>query len=186
MFLGSFSPIHCRFTVALVGTFCIILAVLAGYGFCFLFGWKMTEMTNTIIILILGIGVDDMFVICNAVDQTPLDLPASKRIKLAMRHAGPSITITSLTDCLAFFIGSTSSLLAIKAFCIFTGVTIIMLYFTVITVFLSAVVYDTRRVAANRRDACGLCFCKEDSKICCSGKLLNPKQQIYSKIKEKV
>ena len=65
-------------------------------------------MSGVIPILILGIGVDDMFVICNAIDQQPFNLPAEERVKKAMSHAGPSITITSITDGIAFFIGSTS------------------------------------------------------------------------------
>ena len=47
----------------------MLLSVAAGFGVCFLYDWKGTEMSGVIPILILGIGVDDMFVICNAIDQ---------------------------------------------------------------------------------------------------------------------
>ena len=67
-FLGSCSPIHCRVTVAMTGVFCVLLSCIAGFGICFIYNWKMTELTNTMPVLILGIGVDDMFVICNAID----------------------------------------------------------------------------------------------------------------------
>ena len=136
-------------------------------------------------VLMLGIGVDDMFVVCNALDQQSFDLPVSERIKRAMMHAGPSITITSVTDCIAFFIGSTSSLPAVQAFCIFCGVTVIMLYTCVITLFLSVLVFDTHRVAARRGDCCGLCFCAEDTVLCFRGRFLSPLMRKFSKLDDK-
>ena len=84
LFLGSCSPIHCRLTVALTGIFCVLLSCITGFGIVFLYDWKLTELSNTMPVLILGIGVDDMFVICNAIDQTPFDLPASERFKRGM------------------------------------------------------------------------------------------------------
>ena len=80
----------------------------AGFGICYLYDWKGTELTNIIPVLVLGIGVDDMFVICNALDQSPFKKSTKERFIECMRHAGPSITITSLTDALAFISGTTS------------------------------------------------------------------------------
>ena len=184
VFLGSFSPIHCRLVVALTGVMTVLLACLSGFGICLLYGWKITELNNVLPVLMLGIGVDDMFVICNAVDQQPLTLPASERIKRGMLHAGPSITITSLTDAIAFFIGSTSSLLSVKAFCVYCGVTVIMLYSCVITFFLSVLVCDVHRVERRGKECCGLCCCAEDSAICCSGRFLTPLQREFSGIQD--
>ena len=113
-------------------------------------------------------------------------MPPSERIKRGMQHAGPSITITSLTDCMAFFIGSTSSMLAIKSFCIFCGVTVIMLYLTVITIFLCVVVWDTHRVAHRGKECCGFCYCGEDSYMFCSGRFLTPNQRKYSNLEPTV
>ena len=73
LFLGSCSPIHCRLTLALVGIVCIFLSYLAGFGLCFINDLEVTNIHNLIPFLLLGIGVDDMFVLCNAVDQTSLD-----------------------------------------------------------------------------------------------------------------
>lgn len=67
-FLGSCSPIHCRLIVALTGVLCVLLACASGFGICYIYGWKGTELISVLPVLILGIGVDDMFVICNAID----------------------------------------------------------------------------------------------------------------------
>lgn len=143
LFLGSCSPIQCRLILALAGVFCVLLSATCGEAICYMTDWKGTEFTQVLPILMLGIGVDDMFVVCNAIDQTSFDLSAEERVKRGMRHAGPSITITSLTDAIAFFIGSNSSLLAISSMCTMAGVMVILLYTSVLTIFLPFVVWDT-------------------------------------------
>ena len=109
IFLGSCSPIHCRLLVMVSGILCIILSTFAGNYIGFKLGYLMNDTHYAMPFLTLGIGVDDIFVICNAFDQTPLDLPASERIKRAMRNSGPSITITSLTNSFAFLVGVSST-----------------------------------------------------------------------------
>ena len=66
--LGSFSPIHCRVSLALVGVIIIVLSVLAGQDICITLGYEKTKVHAVLIILMLGIGVDDMFIILNALD----------------------------------------------------------------------------------------------------------------------
>ena len=61
----------------------------------------------------LGIGIDDMFVVCNSLDQIPLYLTARERLEKAMQFAGPSITISSITNAMAFLSGAMSSLPAL-------------------------------------------------------------------------
>ena len=94
----------------------------------------------------MSIGVENMFVICTAVDQTSLDNDAYIRIHEALSHAGPSLTITSLTTCFAFASGMLSSLEALRSFCLFATVCVAILYMSSMTLFLAVVIWDTRRV----------------------------------------
>ena len=110
IFLGGCSPIHCRLLVILSGMIIILLSIYTGNLFSFLLGFKLNDAHNAIPILMIGIGVDDMFVICNSLDQTSLNLSPMNRIRIAMRNAGPSITITSFTNSLAFLGGANSQL----------------------------------------------------------------------------
>ena len=105
-----------------------------------------------------------------------------ERITDALGHSGPAITITSLTNALAFAFGGTTTLLALRSFCMFASVCIIMLFLLVNTVFLSVVVWDTRRVEGKTKECCGLCMCDEDTFLCCGGKLASQKQREYSGI----
>ena len=69
LFLGSMSPLHSRIFIVGLGLGCIGVACAAGFGLCFQYGWLQTEITQILPPMMLGIGVDDMFVICNAIDQ---------------------------------------------------------------------------------------------------------------------
>merc|ERR1712157_499038 len=96
--------------------------------------------------LLAGIGADDIYIIANAIDQTPFFKPTEERIVDAVRRAGPSITITATTVVLAFIIGSITSLIALRSFCQFAAACMLMLYFCMLTIFLSMMVWDTERV----------------------------------------
>ena len=125
--------------------------------------------------LLIGIGVDDMFVVTNAIDQTPYHLTPEERLRDGMAHAGPSITITSLTNILAFYFGSSTKLPALSEFCIFACLCVLCLYLAVLTIFLSIMAWDVKRVHRRKRECCGLCCCSEDSVICCRGYFLSDK-----------
>ena len=88
-------------------------------------------MHNLIPFLLLGIGIDDMFVIMQCFDnlsgaERSEEIPAV--ISVTMRRAGVAITVTSLTDFLAFAIGGTTVLPALRSFCIFCAVGLIVVY----------------------------------------------------------
>ena len=68
LFLGSCSPTHCRLILAIVGIFCVVLACTCGEAICYVTGWLNSDFFAVLPILMLGIGVDDMFVVCNAID----------------------------------------------------------------------------------------------------------------------
>lgn len=180
-FLGSCSPTHCRLVVALGGTISIILSFFAGFGLLYYFGFEASTFHSWLPFLMMSIGVEHMFVICNAVDQTDLKNQAFLRIHEALSHAGPSITISSLATTIAFVIAATvSSLEALRSFCFFAAVCVAINYITSMTFFLAFVVWDTRRVAARKKECFGACGCAETSRLFCKGKLASQKQREYS------
>ena len=77
--IGGMSPVHFRSATAMVGMTCILLSITSGYGIALALGWKTTKFHAIIPFMIMGIGVDDMFVIVNTIDQTP-DHNGSKAI----------------------------------------------------------------------------------------------------------
>ena len=97
----------------------------------------------------------------------------------ALSHAGPAIPITSLTTASAFALGMMSSLEALRSFCLFATVCIVVQYLSMMTLFLAAVVWDTQRVSNFRKDCLGACCCAEDSIFFCKGKLVSQAQREY-------
>ena len=66
--LGSCSPIHCRSVSAIIGLICVLLASTSGYALSFASGKLISRMHGILPFMLLGIGVDDMFVIVNSID----------------------------------------------------------------------------------------------------------------------
>jgi len=145
LFMGSCSPIHFRSAAAGITLLCVGLSFGASNGLAYLVGGKTAGIHNLLPFLLFGIGVDDMFVISSNIDQTDPRLPVEKRMMIGMQHAGSSITITSFTNAIAFFLGCTSSLDALSSFCFFAGLGVIMLFLSSISVFSAFMVWDIRR-----------------------------------------
>nr|CAD7196796.1 unnamed protein product [Timema douglasi] len=103
--------------VSLVGQ-----AILASYGLCFYMGFFWGPIHPILPFLLLGVGIDNTFVIVQCVDNIKqndkgVDIP--DRIALALEKAGVSITITSLTDILAFAVGTSSILVILSTITLF-------------------------------------------------------------------
>ncbi len=68
--------------------------------------------------------------------------PLHERMGLSMKHAGVAITITTVTDLMAFGIGATTVLPALSHFCIFASFGIFFVFFYMITFFFGWFVLD--------------------------------------------
>ena len=84
-----------------------------------------------------------MYVICEAIDHTVLEKTPYQRVHEALSTAGPAITITTATTAFAFALGMISSIDALRSFCLFATVCILIQYLSMMTLFLAAVVWDT-------------------------------------------
>jgi len=179
LMMGGCSPIHFRSGAAAIAIFCVILSYLASSGLAFYMGLKITGVHNLLPFLLIGIGVDDMFIIAYSIDQTEPTLPCNERIRVALTHSGTSITITSITNSVAFFLGAFTQLEALRSFCIFAGLGVLFLYAASLTIFTAFMVWDIKRQVKRKGDCKGACKCKENSILCCRGYFLTPKQKRY-------
>ncbi|CAM9178357.1 unnamed protein product [Choristocarpus tenellus] len=69
-----------------------------------------------------------MIIIVAAYDHMDINLPIPERVGKALSRVGLSITYTSLTDFLAFMLGSMISLPAVEYFCFYAGTAILFDY----------------------------------------------------------
>jgi patched domain-containing protein len=72
-------------------------------------------------VCVAGIGIDDTFVMLAAWRRTPITLPVPERMGRMLAEAAVSITITSVTDVLSFWIGLASTFPSVQIFCLYTG-----------------------------------------------------------------
>lgn len=95
-------------------------------------------------------GLDDTFIMLAAWRKTNPAESVESRMGEALSEAAVSITITSLTDFLAFCAGAIVPLPAVRTFCICTGVAVLMDLFYQLTFCGSVMVLTGRREASNR------------------------------------
>lgn len=135
----------------------VMAAGLAAYGVNSGFGVPFTSLSQILPFILIGIGVDDMFVIVASLDHTDENLPVEERIALALKRCGVSVTYTSLTNFFAFMLGSTSSLPAVRGFCLYAGTAILFDFVLQMTAFVALVTMDLNRQAAGKMDWCCCC-----------------------------
>ncbi|XP_023328081.1 Niemann-Pick C1 protein [Eurytemora carolleeae] len=164
--LGKFNFVQTRPGLSSVGLGCYGLAILTSYGFCSGIGLVFSPLHSVIPFLIMGLGVDDMFVIMQSLDN--LDAKGGtalwsieRKIAETMKLGGVAITITSFTDLIAFAIGAITVLPALKSFCLFCAVGIASVYFYTATIFVAFLSIDERRIRAKRNGMCPLIVHKD-------------------------
>lgn len=159
LILGRNAPctgcLHSRVLLGIGGVGLIMLSMGAGYGLCSALGIDFTTLQSILPFILIGIGVDDMLVITAAFDRVtrihPND-PVEERIRKAYARCGPSISLTSVTDFAAFALGAVSKLPAIRFFCLYAAVSIMMTYLLMCTAFAAMLAADARRQDAGRLD----------------------------------
>jgi predicted RND superfamily exporter protein len=151
---------HANLALFCVG--CVLLAVWCGFGIVIWCGVPYTFVVNSAIFLLLGLGVDDAFVIMAAVNrgmrETP-DLEVPELMGRALAVAGASILLTSVTDFVAFAVGSTTSVRALEYYCLFSAVAVMVDFVFQITLFVVAAQYDVRRRRRTEPDCSNCCCC---------------------------
>ncbi|XP_046405752.1 patched domain-containing protein 3-like [Ischnura elegans] len=154
--LGRCNMIGQRVYLSLFGVSVVGQSIFASYGLCFYLNFFYGPIHPILPFLLLGIGVDDMFVIVQALDnlsvaEKRLDVP--EKVGCALMRAGASITVTSVTDIAAFAIGTTTVMPSLRSFCVFAAFGIFFLYIFELTFFVSCVCIDEFRMKA-KRDGC--------------------------------
>ncbi|XP_026800540.2 patched domain-containing protein 3 [Pangasianodon hypophthalmus] len=154
----AFSVISCmrldnvrnRLWVAFVGVISAGLAVISSFGLLLYAGVPFVITVANSPFLILGIGVDDMFIMLAKWQQTNVRDSVEKRMADTYKEAAMSITITTLTNVLGFYIGLMSDFASVQIFCLYTSTAIIFCFLYNITFFGGFLALNGRREAGNR------------------------------------
>ncbi|PFX34173.1 Protein patched-like 2 [Stylophora pistillata] len=113
--LGKFfNPLTGHSLLAVAGVFAVGLGILAGLGLGMWFRVPFVSFVGILPFLVLGIGIDDMFIMVDELDRLPRDLSTPKKIKAVMRHTGTTVTMTTITDLVAFAVSTSTSFPAVR------------------------------------------------------------------------
>ena len=110
--LGRFNCVEQRALLTLAGVSGVIMGLVMSWGLCSAIGLFFGPMHNVLPFLLLGIGIDDMFVIVqcwdvldtkyktrrNTKERQEESIPLPERFGRTMSSAGAAITVTSFTD----------------------------------------------------------------------------------------
>ncbi|XP_072269506.1 patched domain-containing protein 3-like [Pyxicephalus adspersus] len=111
------------------------LAIMASFGLLLVCKVPFARIVTNAPFLILGVGVDNMFIIISCWKQTKVTSTLDERMADTYQEAAVSITITTLTDVLAFYIGIMTHFPSVQSFCIYTGTALVFCYIYCITFF---------------------------------------------------
>ncbi|XP_046483192.1 patched domain-containing protein 3 [Neodiprion pinetum] len=153
--LSRFNWVEWRFCLTSAGLMCVGGAFIIAVGICSLAGVPYGPVHTSLPFMLMGLGVDDIFVMMAAWDQLHSNeqnhvRPVTERIALMLSHAGSSIFITSLTDVVAFVIGASTILPSLQSFCIYAAVGVFVTFLLQITFFVAFFTLDTKRIEAKR------------------------------------
>ncbi|XP_028822268.1 patched domain-containing protein 3-like [Denticeps clupeoides] len=136
--------------VASVGVLSAGLAVLSSFGLMLYIGVPFVITVVNSPFLILGIGVDDMFIMISNWQQTAVSDPVPKRMADTYKEAAMSITITTVTDIIGFYVGLMTDFRSVQAFCLYTSTSIFFCYLYNVTFFGAFLALNGRREGSNR------------------------------------
>eukprot|EP01083_Nonionella_stella_P206387 750752_1 len=158
--LGGISCIHSRPLLATSSIFILICALIFGFGISGYLGMKFSTLVFVVPFLLLGVGVDDMIIIVDTLNRTPLpdkfdkDNARAKQLGLALQHSGVSISLTSFCSVVAFAVGSITDLPGLEYFCMFAAWSFLGMYILQFLLFVPLLVFDNERIYANRNFCC--------------------------------
>lgn len=142
-----------RGTLSFAAVFAVGLGIASSLGLGSAIGLFASPLTNIYPFLLLAIGIDNAFVLTYTFDMMgDSSTVVDEQLQLTMSIAGTSVTLTAITDAVAFLIGSNVSLPALRTFTIFAALGVLFTQMHTILFFCPALAYDGSRIKARRFD----------------------------------
>lgn len=139
--------------ITIMTMFAIISSLIISYVlYRVVFNFEFFPFMNlTALIILVGIGADDAFVLCDVWNYTKIDKPnseLSENVNVTLQHAALSMFVTSFTTAAAFYANYVSNITAIRCFGVYAGTAILVNYVLMVT-WLPAVVVLHERYLMN-------------------------------------
>lgn len=121
--------------IGFLGNLSAIMATVAAFGLACYLRIDFIGLNLAAPFLMISIGIDDTFVMLAAWRRTSTKLSVPDRMAIMMSDAAVSITITSVTDMVSFFIGIMSPFPSVQIFCMYSALAVLFIFVWHITFF---------------------------------------------------
>ncbi|XP_066483688.1 patched domain-containing protein 3-like [Tiliqua scincoides] len=136
--------------VAVFGVFSSGLSVLSSFGLLFFCGVPFFFTTAVTPFLVLGLGIDNMFILVSCWQWTKVKDSVKDRMADTYAEAGMSVTINNITNIFTFLVAVKNSFQSVRSFCLFTGTAFVFCYLYSLTFLGAILALNGRREESNR------------------------------------
>ncbi|XP_018394267.1 PREDICTED: Niemann-Pick C1 protein-like [Cyphomyrmex costatus] len=151
--IGCFT--ESRIVLSVGGIIIVIASVACSLGIFGYIGVPTSLLTIEVIpFLVLAVGVDNIFILVQNHQRNPrtIDETIPEHISRVLAAVGPSMLLTSTSECFCFLIGAFSAMPAVNTFAMYASVSILINFLIQITAFVALLSLDSRRAENNRLD----------------------------------
>jgi len=150
------SFVESKFTLGVVGILIVLMSISASIGLFSAAGIKVTLIIAEVIpFIVLAVGVDNIFLIVHEFERVNISHPddvVEVRIAKALGRMGPSILLSAITETAAFALGAAVGMPAVRNFAIYAAGAVFINAILQVTMFVSVLSLNQRRVEAHRAD----------------------------------
>ncbi|XP_071646320.1 NPC intracellular cholesterol transporter 1 homolog 1b [Temnothorax longispinosus] len=157
-----------KIVLSVGGIIIVIASVACSVGLFGYAGVPTTLLTIEVIpFLVLAVGVDNIFILVQNHQRNSrnIDETIPEHIGRVLAAVGPSMLLTSTSECFCFLIGAFSAMPAVNTFAMYASLSILINFLLQITAFVALLSLDSRRAENNRLDVCCCVSIKDDSNV---------------------
>lgn len=148
--------VQSKFTLGIIGIIIVLMSVSASVGLFSAAGIKVTLIIAEVIpFLVLAVGVDNIFLIVHEFERVNIshsDDDVETRIAKALSRMGPSILLSASTETIAFALGAAVGMPAVRNFAVYAAGAVFLNALLQVTMFVSVLALNQRRVESSRAD----------------------------------
>ncbi|RDW85641.1 multidrug efflux transporter AcrB transmembrane-containing protein [Coleophoma crateriformis] len=148
--------VQSKFALGVVGIIIVLMSISASIGLFSAAGIKVTLIIAEVIpFIVLAVGVDNIFLIVHEFERVNISHPDDMvefRISKALGRMGPSILLSASTETIAFALGALVGMPAVRNFAIYAAGAVFINAILQVTMFVSVLALNQRRVEDNRAD----------------------------------
>ena len=152
-FRGYFA--HSKIMLSVGGIIIVMASVACSLGIFGYIGTPTSLLTIEVIpFLVLAVGVDNIFILVQTHQRNPRHRGETipDHIGRILGEVGPSILLTSASECFCFLIGTLSTMPAVNTFALYAFLSILINFLLQITTFISLLSLDAQRSKNNLLD----------------------------------